>query len=75
MGVKSLAKLAWRRFRVPVEVMALPKRYTRISFRLFEENEDYVNIGELLELTAVRVGHTQSNISAPRATETTRSSG
>ena len=27
------------------------------------------------QLTAVRVGHTQSNMSAPRATETTRSSG
>ena len=26
-------------------------------------------------LTAVRVGHTQSNMSAPRATDTTRSSG
>lgn len=27
------------------------------------------------DITAVRVGHTQSNMSAPRATETTRSSG
>ena len=27
------------------------------------------------KLTAVRVGHTQSNMSAPKATETTRSSG
>lgn len=32
-------------------------------------------VGGYRILTAVRVGHTQSNMSAPRATETTRSSG
>lgn len=33
------------------------------------------NRGEMGRLTAVRVGQTQSNISAPRAMDTTRSSG
>lgn len=31
MGEKSAAKEAWRRLRLPDEVMALPKRWTGMS--------------------------------------------
>ena len=83
MAVKSVANDAWRRFRVPVGTMALPKRWWRgggfrVSFVGLEGWLDYVRGkgGEKKEIrTAVLVGQTQSNMSAPRAMETRRSSG
>jgi hypothetical protein len=67
MGEKSFAKAALRIFRVPEETMALPKRW-------FLSVKDWLETG-YERLTAVRDGHTQSNMSAPRAIETIRSSG
>ena len=66
IAVKSSAKEAFRRFSVPTDVIALPKRLVVFSFYISTTSE---------KLTAVLVGQTQSNISAPSATETTRSSG
>lgn len=66
-GRKSSAKRLLLSFRVPEETIASPKRWL---MSVSKHNEHGA-----VNLTAVRVGHTQSNMSAPRATATTMSSG
>lgn len=76
-GLKSVAYEACLRLNVPASVMALPKRYVddMVSALILSRDVERKRDGKYFILTAVRVGQTQSNMSAPRATATTMSSG
>lgn len=75
IGSKSSAYRECLRFRTPRDVMAFPKRCWDVSTD--SQGNRWSRLGNPVgePLTAVLVGQTQSNMSAPRATATTMSSG